>query len=88
MTRTDLRVLVDSKRFSFVSTNGMEPTFFDDNVVWKLQVRNFLPVFGSVILFGTVWNTTKNWRPSHQAAIFIFQVDRSQSLFVLHRVHR
>ena len=58
MTRTDLRVLVDSKRFSFVSTNGMEPTFFEDNVVWKLQVRNFLPVFGSVFLFGTVWNTT------------------------------
>ena len=58
MTRTDLRVLFDSRRFSFVSTNGMEPTFFDDNVVWKLQVRNFLPIFGSVILFGTVWNTT------------------------------
>ena len=58
MTRTDLRVLVDSKRFSFVSTNGMEPTFFEDNVVWKLQVRNFLPVFGSVFLFSTVWYTT------------------------------
>ena len=58
MTRTDLRVLVGSKRFSFVSTNGVEPTFFEDNVVWKLQVRNFLPVFGSVFLFGTVWNTT------------------------------
>ena len=58
MTRTDLRVLVDSKRFSFVSTNGMEPTFFEDNVVWKLQLRNFLLVVGSVFLFGTVWHTT------------------------------
>ena len=36
----------------------MEPTFFEDNVVWKLQVRNSLPVFGSVFLFGTVWHTT------------------------------
>ena len=36
----------------------MEPTFFEDNVVWKLQVRNALPVFGSVFLFGTVWHTT------------------------------
>ena len=58
MMRTDLRVLVDSKHFSFVPTNGMEPTFFEDNVVWKLPVRNFLPVFGSVFLFSTVWHTT------------------------------
>ena len=36
----------------------MEPTFFEDNVVWKLQVRNVLPVFGSVFLFGAVWHTT------------------------------
>ena len=58
MTRTDLHVLVDSERFSFVSTNGMEPKFFEDNVVWKLQVRNFLLVSGSVFLLDTVWHTT------------------------------
>lgn len=58
MTRTDLRVFADCKLFSFVSTNGMEPTLFEDSVVRKFKVRNFLSTFGSVLLFGTVWHAT------------------------------
>lgn len=58
MTRTDLRVFADSKLFSFVSTNGMEPTLFGDSVVRKFKVRNVLSTFGSVLLFGTVWHAT------------------------------
>ena len=78
----------------------MEPTFFEDNVVWKLQVRNSLPVFGSVFLFGTVWHTTI-LRHFQKLALFasgghfyllgptslVFRLITPSPLFVLHRVY-
>ena len=75
MTRTDLCVLLTRNAFPVDEWHGVKA--FEDNVVWKLQVRTFLPVFGSVFLlvqFGTqqFCGIFKNWRSSHQAAIYIY----------------
>jgi len=60
-TRANLCVLVDSKFFTFIAMNSVQPTFLEVHITWKLEIGTFLPIFSPVQLFGAVGNTSIYW---------------------------
>ena len=79
MVRANLRVLIDFKYISFLTTNSKKPSFFEAQIPWNYFKQEIFLLFSVLYSFLVHSGTQqfcgifKNSRHVHQAAIFTTQ---------------